>query len=278
MKATLSIVLLLTMSLVVGSTCLAVEKIVIEGTGDSQDLLRQLAKAYEKVHPGTHIEVPDTVGTIGGIRSAADGKCDFGRTARKLKDKEKVFNLNYVEFAYSPVVIIANIDAKRPDNLSSGQIVDIFSGKLTSWDAIGGEKQPIYVVNRQEEDSARLILEQNIPGFKEIKTFPGKVLYTTPEAVDVLQRFKNTIGYGHISMIVNSGLTVMKIDGIYPTIKNVQSGAYKYMAPFGLVWKGELTGLAKGFLDFLFTKDAQAIITKYGTVPVPSKPDLKKMK
>lgn len=271
MKTIISMVLSLAVCFVMGGTCLAAEKIVIEGTGDSQDLLRLLAKSYEKAHPGTHIEVPDSIGSTGGVRAVADGKCDLGRTSRKLKDKEKVYNLNYREFAYSPVVFIANLDAKRPDNLNIEQIIGIFSGKLTSWDALGGEKQPVYVVNRQEDDSVRIYLEQNIAGFKEIKTPAGKTIYSTPETISVLKQYKNTIGYGPMSMVINSSLTVMKIDGVYPSLKNLQSGTYKYMTPFGIIWKGELTGLAKAFLDFLFTKEAQAIIIANGTVPVTSK-------
>ncbi|MEO5357327.1 MAG: substrate-binding domain-containing protein [Nitrospirae bacterium YQR-1] len=268
MKQTLlHIFLLLVIIFGISNQASAEEKIVIEGTGDSQNLLRILAKAYEKNHQGMHIEVPDTIGTIGGIKSVADGKCVMGRTARKLKDKEKVYNLNYKEFAYSPVVFIANIDSKKPDNLSSEQIIGIFSGEITSWEELGGEKQQIYVLNRQEDDSSRNVLEQGIPGFKDIKKTAGKTAYTTPESIDILKRYKNTIGYGHISMVVNTGLTVLKIDGVYPSIRDVQNGSYKLMSPFGLVWKGELTGLAKDFVDFLFTKEAQAIIIKNGTVP-----------
>ncbi|MEO5361890.1 MAG: substrate-binding domain-containing protein [Nitrospirota bacterium] len=269
MKIILSTVL--AVCFLMSGTCLAMEKILIEGTGDSQDLLRLLAKEYEKTHPSTHIEIADSIGTTGGIRAVADGKCNLGRTARKLKEKEKAYNLNYIEFAYSPVVFIANLDTKRPDNLNTEQIIGIYSGKLTSWEAVGGEKQPIYVVNRQEDDSSRMLLEQIIVGLKEIKTTAGKTIYSTPEAIGILKQYKNTIGYGPLSMVINSPLTIMKIDGIYASLKNVQSGSYKLVLPLGLVWKGELSGLAKGFLDFLFTKEAQTIIINSGTVPVPSK-------
>ncbi|KWT84158.1 substrate-binding domain-containing protein [Candidatus Magnetominusculus xianensis] len=269
MKTILSMVL--AVCFLMSGTSSAMEKILIEGTGDSQDLLRLLAKEYEKTHPGTHIEVPDSIGTTGGIRAVADGKCNLGRTARKLKEKEKAYNLNYIEFAYSPVVFIANLDTKRPDNLNTEQIIGIYSGKLTSWEAVGGEKQPIYVVNRQEDESTRTLLEQTIVGLKEIKTPVGKTIYSTPEAIGILKQYKNTIGYGPMSMVIDSPLTIMKIDGIYASLKNVQNGSYKLVLPFGFVWKGELSGLAKGFLDFLFTKEAQTIIINSGTVPAPSK-------
>ena len=73
----------------------ATEKIVIAGTGDSQSLLRVLAGDFEKSHPGTAIEIPDSIGSGGGIKATAMGKCDLGREARGIKDKEKKYGLKY---------------------------------------------------------------------------------------------------------------------------------------------------------------------------------------
>jgi phosphate transport system substrate-binding protein len=54
----------------------AVSKIVVGGSGDSQELLRTLAKALMG-KPGIGIiEVPDSIGSKGGIRAVADGQID----------------------------------------------------------------------------------------------------------------------------------------------------------------------------------------------------------
>ncbi|MBF0345760.1 MAG: substrate-binding domain-containing protein [Nitrospirae bacterium] len=267
MKIILKAFFLITLIFGISHTGLAMEKIVIEGTGDSQVLLRVLADAFHKRHPNTMIEVPESIGSGGGIRSVVDGKCALGRTARELNDKEKKYNLNYKVFAHSPVVFVANLTQKGPDNLSTKQIIDIFSGNITSWGDLGGEKEKIYVVNREEGDSSKNILDKTIPGFKDIKTPAGKTVYSSPETIEILKHYKNTIGYGALSMAINTGLAILKVDGIYPTIKNVQSGSYKLVEPFGLVWKGELIGLAKDFVSFLFTKEAQDIMIDNGTVP-----------
>lgn len=39
------------------------EMISIPGTGDSQQLLRQLAAAFSRDHPGIVIDIPDSIGT-----------------------------------------------------------------------------------------------------------------------------------------------------------------------------------------------------------------------
>lgn len=245
----------------------AVQKIVICGTGDSQQLLLMLAEDYEKEHPGTTIDVPDSIGSGGGIRAVAKGDCDLGRVARPIKEKEEKLDLNYTLFALSPVVIAANRSVDGIDSLSTGQIIDIFSGMTKTWDELGGSSGKIFVANREAGDSSRTVLEKTLPGFRDISTFAGKTVYTTPETIDTLSKYKNTIGYVPFAMVMNTDLKVIKIDGIAPSLENVMDGKYRPVTPFGLVWKGELDGPAKAFTDFIFGARGKEIIKQYGAVP-----------
>ncbi|MCK9602951.1 MAG: substrate-binding domain-containing protein [Candidatus Omnitrophica bacterium] len=247
---------------------LAQERIVVAGTGDSQELLRVLANAFEKVNPGKKVEVPYSVGSSGGIRLVREGGCDLGRLARPLNDKEKKYGLNYEVFAYSPVALAVNPGVKGIDNIVPEQIVGIFSGVITSWGELGGQKQKIYVVQREKGDSSRIMLEANIPGWKEIKDLSGEVVYTTPEMVSALVEHQDSIGYLPLSMAKSSGLTVLRIGGVYPSVENVKNGTYKLTIPFSLIWKGELEGLARTFVDFILSPEGQGIIAENGAVPV----------
>ena len=116
----------------------AEDKVNLCGTGDSQELLRTLGTAFEKANPGVAVVVPDSVGSDGGIKAAATGECDFGRVARALKDEEKPLNLTYKVIAFSPVMIVVDPAAGVTD-LSSAQLVKIFSGKVTTWTEVGGK-------------------------------------------------------------------------------------------------------------------------------------------
>ncbi|UCH44909.1 MAG: substrate-binding domain-containing protein [Nitrospiraceae bacterium] len=141
---TVCIVAVLTI-LIACSVAAAGETITIFGTGDSQELLRSLARAYEKGYPGTSIRVPDSIGIGGGVRETGLGNCDLGRVARPTKKKEEKYNLSHKAFALSPVVFVANPNV-NVDSLAADEINAIFSGKITMRNEVGGHRGRIYVL------------------------------------------------------------------------------------------------------------------------------------
>jgi len=244
----------------------AQERVVVCGTGDSQEVLRQLAAAYGKAHPGTTVEVPDSIGSTGGIEATAKGECDLGRVARQLKEKERGLGLSYGVFAFSPVVFVAD-PASGVAGLSRQQVLDIFSGKITSWRAVGGADLPIAVVNREAKDSSRGQINESLAGFKEIADPVGSTATKTPEAVDLLKKSPGAIGYLPLAMTKGTQLRVLGVDGTEPSPAAVVQGKYGIVTPFGLVWKGELKGEAKAFNDFIKSDAGKKILIDYGVVP-----------
>jgi len=244
----------------------AQEKVSLCGTGDSQELLRTLGSAFEKANAGVSIVVPDSVGSDGGIKAAAAGECDFGRVARPLKDQERELNLTYKVFSFSPVLFVVD-PATAIENLSTKQIVDIFSGKVLAWTEVGGKGGKIAVVNREAKDSSRGELNKQVTGFKAIENPVGATAVKTPEAVDLLSKTPNVVGYLPAAMVKGLKLKIVKVDGVAPTAANVAQGTYKIAAPFGLVWKGELKPTANRFFQFIKSAEGKKIVINYGTVP-----------
>lgn len=243
-------------------------EIVIAGTGDSQELLRGMAGKFEEANPETVVNVPDSIGSGGGIRTVADGKADLGRTARPLKEKEKKYGLTYERFAVSPIVFAVHPSVENVDNLTPEQIVDIYSGRITNWKELGGGSSRIYPIGREDGDSSRAILERNMPGFESIETPVYIIFYTTPETMEALENHKYTIGYGPLAMVRKTGLKILKIDDVYPSEENIEKGRYKLTVPFALVHNGDPTPLAGAFLDFVFSPGGRRLISDYGCIPI----------
>ncbi|MFH0753684.1 MAG: substrate-binding domain-containing protein [Candidatus Omnitrophota bacterium] len=140
MKRRASVWVITCVILVLARVSAAQEAIVIAGTGDSQQLLRVLAGEFEKIRPGLQVVIPESIGSSGGVRAVAEGKCDLARVGRPLKEKEKAYNLNYKVFAHSPAVFVASADVSAIDNVTTQQVTDIFSGKITTWKELGGRR------------------------------------------------------------------------------------------------------------------------------------------
>ncbi|MDD5327338.1 MAG: substrate-binding domain-containing protein [Phycisphaerae bacterium] len=247
----------------------SVPKIVVSGTGDSQELMRALAKALtEKLDGKCLIEVPDAVGSSVSIKALVKGDIDIARVARPLRKEEQGLGLNYKVFANTAVAFVVNPSVTGIDNITTEQIVDIYSGKIADWSSLGAEPGKIYPLTREPGDSSLRVFSETFPEFTNIPNPVGKVMFLTPETVAALLEHKNTIGFVPYSAIVGTNLKVLKVDGIEPSVEKITGGEYKYLIPLGVVYKGQPEGLVKEFIDFLYSEDAQKIIKEMGAVPV----------
>lgn len=250
------------------SECPAAQKLVIPGTGDSQELFVALARAFEREHPGVVVEIPPSIDSGGGIRATAGGECLIGRVARSPKPREERYRLTYRPIARTPVVIAVNPSVTGVRSLSSTQLVGIFSGEITNWKDLGGQDAKVYVVQRESGDSARKVMEDKLEGFKAIEHLEGYIAYSADEALKAISEHKDTIGYVARSGAEEYKLSVISVDNVSPTIENIKSDSYPFASTIGFVWKGKLSGLAKSFIDFCFSPKGAETLIRRGAVPL----------
>ena len=78
------------------------ESVTLPGTGDSQDLLREVAQRYALQFPERQVIVPDSIGSEGGIKAVGTGAAPIGRVARHPSPKEVAA---YGEFKYTGMAL-----------------------------------------------------------------------------------------------------------------------------------------------------------------------------
>ena len=67
---------------------------------------------------------------------------------------------------------------------------------------------------------------------------------------------------GYISLgSLDDSVKALKIDGAEATADNISNGSYKVSRPFNIATKGEPTGVAKDFINFILSKEGQAVVT-----------------
>jgi len=249
------------------STSLSARELLeVGGTGDSQKLLRAVATLFERNNPGTEISVPNSIGSGGGIKAVSNGKMVLARTARAIKAKEQDDLIEYA-FASSPIVFATHESVVGVDNINQSLILDIYSGKVKNWQVLGGPTHKIYPIHRENKDSSRKAVDRYIDGFEEINAI-AKIIDSTPKAIAAIAKYQYTIGYFPLSEVPRMGVNVLRYNQIEADIENVKSGAYPLVNKLYLVSKGKPKGLAKQFVDFMYSQEAQKLIIEHGLVPV----------
>lgn len=249
------------------SSVTANETIVIPGTGDSQQLLRILAEQFTLEVPSIRIEIPDSVGSTGGVKAISNDQAVLARTARPLKPQERELGLTEHLFARSPVVFAAKPTMGGISNLSTQEIIDIYSGRVTNWQTLGGPNQKLYLVDREQGDSSRSVLEKNLKGFAQT-TSVALVIYDTPTTANTIANNAFTLGYVPLSWAVSNKLLVLSVDGATPSPENMKNSTYPYHTPLYIVSKGAIPEEAKAFIAFLHSPSAAHKMTEFGVIPV----------
>lgn len=247
------------------------DSLEIPGTGACEVLLRAVAEAFNQQHPGRQVTVPPSVATVGALRLVTSDQAVLVRVARPLTGEEKGQGLTYLPFARDMVIFA--LGAKVPlRSITTPQLVEVYRGKFATWQDLGGPPVPIRVLLRQPGDSSLRVLQKHLPPFREITFAPaGKVLYTDPDMLAALQKYGFAIGFLTFSSLkgAKTPLYPLALDGIAPTPENVQAHLYNLLEEYSLVFKtSRLNELAKSFLNFLFSRDCQAIMQQYGVLPV----------
>lgn len=108
-------------------------KIVVAGSSSVTPVMEKLKEAYLVLNSDANIEIQLSDSST-GMNYAMDGTADIGMASRELKDSELEV-LNPIVIAIDGIAVIVNKE-NAVDNLSSGQIKEIFTGEITSWDKL----------------------------------------------------------------------------------------------------------------------------------------------
>ena len=240
------------------------EEISIVGTGDGVTVLGAIANAFNQENPGITVVVPKSIGSGGGIKSVGKDKNVIGRVARGIKDKEKHYGLRYVPFAKVPTVFFVN-KSVGITGLTTEQICDIYSGRVTNWKEVGGKDAKIRVVRREEGDSSLKVLLKSFPGFRDISiTSRSKTAYSTPENISVVENKAATIGFGPFDVAKNAKVEILTING-----KNATDAGYPSTGTLALIFKEKNDrGNIKKFVEFATSFDAHDAIKGAGGMPI----------
>ena len=158
------------------------------------------------------------------------------------------------------------------DNLSSQQIRDIYSGKITNWKQVGGKWQKIIAYQRPEDSGSQVMM----------KYFMGDTPLKKPQTVEyaggMMDVVSNVVEYHHsdgaiaytfryflTGLAQEEHVRILSVDGVAPTAENIRNGSYP--ATVDLVCATLVSNekpKVQEMLDFLLSDDGQVIVEGSG--------------
>ena len=158
------------------------------------------------------------------------------------------------------------------DNLSSEQLRAIYHGDIANWKEVGGKNQVIRAFQRPKNSGSQTMMEYFMGDItlKEPETY--EIVDAMTGVIEEVAQYANEAGaIGYSFRYFLEGLNqeknvkILSVDGIYPTMENIESGAYPQTGYVCLITrKDEKNPYVQKMKEFILSEDGQYIIRQTG--------------
>ena len=235
--------------------------------------------------------------THGAWLNLADGRADIIFLVAPTEDEldyftDKGVDIEMKVYGYDGLVFIGN-QANPIDNLTTSQIRDIYSGRTSNWNQIGGTNSDILVYIRNPESGSQRLFESLVwdgytmpdfsrMGFKQDEINPNvtqrRDTYTTFGGMEdiVVSVLINqySIGFNIMSYIDytfdSTALKLFSINGYMPTTENFASGNYPYLTTSYVAIRADepADSAARQLYNWIGSDESYRIISENSTLTV----------
>jgi phosphate transport system substrate-binding protein len=241
-------------------------KIAIAGSTALVPLLTEAANRYMKQHPTVRVE-ETADGSYVGLAKVAAGQVTIG-ASDVLAEGQNAVSLEDHPIAAVGFAAMANQGAFNEgiSSLTADELRGIFLGRIKSWSDLGGDEQPIAVINREKGSGTRgvfgaLVLGGDLFGPSEEQPSSSKVqarLLQVPGSVSYL-----ALSYKH------DALRTFAYENVAATTENIVSGTYPLWSYEHLYTKGVPSEAVAEFIGFVTSGRFQReVLPRLGFIPI----------
>lgn len=243
-------------------------------TASGSTALLPLASVAAEIFQEEHANVTVNVsggGSFNGLSQVASGAVDIGNSDVPVP-ADMAEGLVEHRVAVAPFVII--VSKENPVNsLTLDQVAQMLRGEITNWRDVGGPDLEVTVVSRQQSSGSRAtIVEKVLQGQSDIakealvQDSNGKVLTT-------VQYTPGAIGYVDASYYRPTKVKSLQVSGVTFSQEAVLNGQWPIYAYEYMYTKGEPSGLAQAFLEYVLSPAFQEeYVAEMGFVPIAKMP------
>lgn len=244
-------------------------KITIAGSTALQPLVSAAADQFMQANPGVQITV-NGGGSGAGLSQVAGKQVDIGDSDIFASQKSGLDTTGLVDHQVAVVGMTGAINPKAGvKSLTTKQLINVFMGKVTNWNQVGGNNVKITVINRPQGSGTRFTftnyaLNGNNPSDKGIAQDSSNTVAQMVEQTD------GAIGYEALSYFnstTKGKMIALSINGIKPTTANIESGKFPVWAYEHMYTNGQPNAVEKAFLDYMTSSAVQStLVPKQGYI------------
>lgn len=255
--------------------------ITAAGSTALQPLAEEASKEFMAKNPSLSITIQGG-GSGAGVNQVFSGNVTIGNSdfpaEAKLKDKTKSDQLIDTKVAGIGFSIVVNGDV-NVTNLTSAQIQDIFSGKVTNWKDVGGKDEAINVINRPASSGTRAAFIATVMKDVAINDKVGTVQDSSGAVEKAVNSTPGAISYLANSYLIGAKANVLKalqIDSANPTTDDIVAGKYPfYSYEYMIIKKDNTKEEVQAFVDFIKGDEFATKLEQMGYIPMSKMGSLK---
>lgn len=196
--------------------------------------------------------------------------------ARPSADQIEMAKEFGVEIETTPIgreAFVFFVEEDNPvDGLTSEQVKAIYHGDITNWSELGGKDQEILAFQRPKNSGSQTMMEYFMGDItlKEPQTYEKvDAMMGVIKQVAQYANEKGAIGYSFRYFLEElnqeKGVKMLSVDGVYPTLENIENGSYPLVTNVCLITrKNESNPYVKKMIEFIISEDGQKIVRKTG--------------
>lgn len=243
--------------------------ITAAGSSALKPLVDEASQKFIEKNPNVSITV-DAGGSGEGLKQVSEGTVTIGNSdvsAEEKLDADQAKELVDHQVCVVTMAPIVNKDVTEAGvkDLSTDQLIGIFTGQITNWKDVGGTDEDIVLVTRPSSSGTRATFEKYaLNGNAEAE---NKSMETDDSGVLLknVSDTKGAIGYVALSYLVdNKDVDAVSIDGVAPTLENTYSGTYKVWTMEHMYTKGKGSKADKAFIKYIMSDDFAKTCEKLG--------------
>ena len=255
---------------------LAAKPISIKGSDTMVIMNARLAEAFMSKNPETSLQV--TGGGSGvGIAALINGTTDIAASSRPIKTSEvDKLKQRFATTGYAyPIArdgLSVYLHEKNPvKELTLAQIRDIYTGRITNWNQVGGANALIIIYSRENSSGTYQYFKDNVLLGKDFAP-RAQTLQGTAAVVNAVSKDANGIGYGGAAYAKGIRYAAVKKDdkstAYLPTLEHVRSGQYPISRFLYLYTRVKPAKEMKTFIDWATSAEGQNIVSQVGYFPI----------